>query len=71
MKKKTNNKEEIQLGSLMQDTLESFFEYEDSVNPSESHKRNVKAKLEKLITILKMTDDQYLAEIEVLRHELD
>lgn len=29
--------EEIQLGSLMQDTLESFFEYEDSVNPSESH----------------------------------
>ncbi|MFK8027221.1 MAG: hypothetical protein AB8C40_04095 [Gammaproteobacteria bacterium] len=55
----------------MQDTLESFFEYEESVNPSESHRRNVKAKLEKLISILRVTNNQYLSEIEGLRHELD
>lgn len=63
--------EELQLGSLMQDTLESFFEYEDSVNPSESYKKNVKAKLEKLISILKVTNNEYLSEIEGLREELD
>ena len=71
MKNKINKKEELQLGSLMQDTLESFFEYEESVNPSESHRRNVKAKLEKLISILRVTNNQYLSEIEGLRHELD
>ena len=72
MKKKIyNRQEELQLGSLMQDTLESFFEYEDSVNPSESHKKNVKAKLEKLISILKVTNNKYLSEIEGLRNELD
>ncbi len=71
MKNKINKKEELQLGSLMQDTLESSFEYEESVNPSESHRRNVKAKLEKLISILRVTNNQYLSEIEGLRHELD
>jgi len=71
MKKNTYVKEESQLGSLMQDTLESFFEYEDSVNPSESHKKNVKAKLERLISVLKVTNNEYLSEIEGLRHELD
>ncbi len=71
MKNKINKKEELQLGSLMQDTLESYFEYEESVNPSESHRRNVKAKLEKLISILRVTNNQYLSEIEGLRHELD
>ena len=71
MKKQNDNKEELSLGLLMQDTLESYFEYEDSVDPSESHKRNVKAKLEKLISILKTTNNEYLSEIEGLRHELD
>jgi len=63
--------EELQLGLLMQDTLESFFEYQDSINPSESHKRNIEAKLEKLISILKVTNNEYLSEIENLRYELD
>lgn len=63
--------DELQLGSLMQDTLESFFEYEDSINPSESHRKNVKAKLEKLILILKVTDNQYLSEIEDLCEKLN
>ena len=71
MKNQVNNKDEIKIGLLMQDTLESFFEYEDCVNPSESHKQNIKYKLEKLIDVLKKTDNQYLREIELLRHELD
>ena len=71
MKKQPYEQEELQLGLLMQDTLESYFEYEDSVNPSESHRRNVKAKLEKLISILKVTKNEYLSEIEGLRQELD
>ncbi|MDW3095925.1 MAG: hypothetical protein R8G33_09660 [Gammaproteobacteria bacterium] len=71
MKHRINKNDESQLGLLMQDTLESFFEYEDSINPSESHKKNVKAKLEKLILILKVTNNKYLSEIEYLRHELD
>ena len=71
MIKQTYKNEELQLGSLMQDTLESFFEYEDSINPSESYKKNVKAKLEKLISILKVTNNKYLPEIESLRHKLD
>lgn len=71
MKQMLNKNDEMQLGLLMQDTLESFFEYEDSINPSESHKKNVKAKLEKLISVLKITNNKYLSEIECLRHELD
>ena len=71
MKKQPYEQEELQVGLLMQDTLESYFEYEDSVNPSESHRRNVKAKLEKLISILKVTKNEYLSEIEGLRQELD
>ena len=71
MKKQPYEQEELQVGLLMQDTLESYFEYEDSVNPSESHRRNVKAKLEKLISILKVTNNEYLSEIEGLRQELD
>jgi hypothetical protein len=71
MKKQSYKKEELQLGSLMQDTLESFFEYEDSLNPSESHRRNVRSKLEKLISILRVTNNPYLSEIEGLRQELD
>ncbi len=71
MKQQKYKNEESQLGLLMQDTLESFFEYEDSINPSESHKKHVKAKLEKLISILKVTNNKYLSEIECLRHELD
>ena len=55
----------------MQDTLESYFEYEDCVNPSEAHKQNIKTKLERLIDVLKKTDNRYLPEIEDLRHELD
>lgn len=71
MKNQVNNNDEIKIGLLMQDTLESFFEYEDCINPSESHKQNIKHKLEKLIDVLKKTDNQYLREIELLRHELD
>jgi len=65
------NNDELKLGLLMQDTLESFFEYEDCINPSESHKQNIKYKLEKLIDVLKKTNNQYLREIESLRQELD
>jgi hypothetical protein len=71
MSKQTYKKEELQLGLIMQETLESFFEYEDSLNPSESHKKNVKAKLEKLISLLKVTNNEYLSEIESLRHKFD
>lgn len=66
-----NNNDEGQLGLLMQDTLESFFEYEDCINPSEFHKQSIKHKLEKLIDVLKRTNNQYLSEIESLRHDLD
>ena len=71
MRDYANNNEELKIGLLMQETLESFFEYEDCINPSESHKQNIKYKLEKLIDVLKKTDNQYLREIESLRHELD
>jgi len=71
MRDYANNNEELKIGLLMQETLESFFEYEDCINPSESHKQNIKHKLEKLIDVLKKTDNQYLREIESLRHELD
>lgn len=71
MRNYANNNDELKVGLLMQDTLESFFEYEDCINPSESHKQNIKLKLEKLIDVLKKTDNQYLSEIESLRLELD
>ena len=71
MKSRAHNKDENNIGLLMQDTLESYFEYEDCINPSESHKQNIKYKLEKLIDMLKKTDNQYLHEIESLRHSLD
>ncbi len=71
VKFKIHAQEEMQLGLLMQDTLESYFEFEDSINPSESQRQNIKYKLEKLIDVLKKTDNKYLNEIECLRHELD
>lgn len=71
MKYKVHAPEEMQLGLLMQDTLESYFEFEDSINPSESQRQHIKSKLEKLIAILKKTDNKYLNEIECLRQELD
>ena len=71
IKKDALQQEENQLGLLMQDTLESYFELEDCANPSESQRQSVKSKLEKLISILKRTDNKYLPEIECLRHELD
>ena len=71
MKKHAKKDEEQQLGLIMQDTLESFFEYEDSINPSEAHRKNIKAKLERLISILKVTENEHLPEIECLRRELE
>ena len=71
MKNQASNNDDNKIGLLLQDTLESFFEYEDCINPSESHKQNIKYKLEKLIEVLKKTDNRYLHEIESLRHELD
>ena len=71
MKYKVDAPEEMQLGLLMQDTLESYFEFEDSINPSESQRQHIKSKLEKLIAMLKKTDNKYLSEIECLRQELD
>ncbi len=71
MKYKVHAPEEMQLGLLMQDTLESYFEFEDSINPSESQRQHIKSKLEKLIAMLKKTDNKYLSEIECLRQELD
>ncbi len=71
VKYKVHAQEELQLGLLMQDTLESYFEFEDSINPSESQRQSIKSKLEKLIDVLKKTDNKYLNEIECLRHELD
>ena len=71
MKNHVNKKEDIKIGLLMQDTLESFFEYEDCINPSDKYKQNIKHKLEKLIDVMKKTNNQYLPEIESLRHELD
>ena len=59
MKSRAHNKDENNIGLLMQDTLESYFEYEDCINPSESHKQNIKYKLEKLIDMLKKTDNQW------------
>ncbi len=71
MKYKVHAPEEMKLGLLMQDTLESYFEFEDSINPSESQRQHIKSKLEKLIAMLKKTDNKYLNEIECLRQELD
>ena len=62
--------EDIQLGLLIQDTLESYFEYEESVEPTDSERRNVKQKLEKLIKILKQNNDKYTSEFEALCDEL-
>ena len=63
-------REDIQLGLLIQDTLESYFEYEDCIAPSEKERKLVKAKLEKLIKILKDKDDKYTSEFEALCEEL-
>ena len=71
MKCDVNKNNDNSIGQLMQDTLESYFEYEDCVNPSEAYKQNIKCKLEKLIDMLKKTDNRYLNEIESLRHDLD
>ena len=62
--------EDIQLGLLIQDTLESYFEYEESIEPTDSERRNVKQKLEKLIKILKQNNDKYTSEFEALCDEL-
>ena len=70
MDKPAPKKEDLQLGLLIQDTLESYFEYEDCISPSESDRINVKAKLERLIKILKDKDDKYTSEFEALRNEL-
>lgn len=70
MDKPFTKQENIQLGLLIQDTLESYFEYEDCTSPSESDRRDVKAKLEKLIKILKQNNDQYTSEFEALCDEL-
>ncbi len=60
----------VQLGLLIQDTLESYFEYEDCISPTESDRRDVMAKLTKLIKILKENDDRYTSEFEALCDEL-
>ena len=70
MDKPFTKQENIQLGLLIQDTLESYFEYEDCISPSDSDRRDVKAKLEKLIKILRQNDDQYTSEFEALCDEL-
>lgn len=63
--------DENSMGILMQDTLESFFEYEDCINPSETYKQDIKYKLETLISILKKTNHQYLHDFECLKNRLD
>ncbi len=70
MDKPVPKQEDIQLGLLIQDTLESYFEYEDCIAPSESDRKNVKAKLEKLIKILREKEDKYTSEFEALCNEL-
>lgn len=70
MNKPLPKQEDIQLGLLIQDTLESYFEYEESVEPTDSDRRNVKQKLEKLIKILKQNNDKYTSEFEALCDEL-
>ena len=65
-----DKQEDIQLGLLIQDTLESYFEYEECVDPTDSERRNVKEKLEKLIKILKENNDKYTSEFEALCDEL-
>ena len=70
MDKPFTKQENIRLGLLIQDTLESYFEYEDCISPSDSDRRDVKAKLEKLIKILKQNNDQYTSEFEALCDEL-
>ncbi len=70
MNKPLPKQEDIQLGLLIQDTLESYFEYEESVEPTDSERRNVKQKLEKLIKILKQNNDKYTSEFEALCDEL-
>ena len=70
MDKPSLKEEDVRLGLLIQDTLESYFEYEDCISPSDSDRRNVKDKLEKLIKILKEKDDKYISEFEALCNEL-
>ncbi len=70
MDKRVPKQQDVQLGLLIQDTLESYFEYEDCIDPTESERRNLKAKLEKLIEILKKSNDKYTCEFEALRSEL-
>lgn len=70
MDKPLPKQEDIQLGLLIQDTLESYFEYEECVDPTDSERRNVKEKLEKLIKILKENNDKYTSEFEALCDEL-
>lgn len=70
MNKPLPKQEDIQLGLLIQDTLECYFEYEDSIEPTDSERRNVKQKLEKLIKILKQNNDKYTSEFEALCDEL-
>lgn len=62
--------DDIQLGLLIQDTLESYFEYEDCISPTDKERQNVKAKLEKLIKLLKKNNDKYTSEFEALCDEL-
>ena len=70
MNKPLPKQEDIQLGLLIQDTLESYFEYEECVDPTDSERRNVKEKLEKLIKILRANNDKYTSEFEALCDEL-
>ena len=62
--------QDIQLGLLIQDTLESYFEYEDCISPSESDRQDVEAKLKELIKVLKENNDKYTSEFEALCEEL-
>ena len=71
MDKPTTKQEDIQLGLLIQDTLESYFEYEECLAPTETDRRIVKSKLKKLIKILKENNDKYTSEFEALCEELD
>lgn len=70
MNKPLPKQEDVQLGLLIQDTLESYFEYEDCVSPTDSERKNVKEKLEKLIKILKENNDKYTSEFQALCDEL-
>ena len=71
MDKPTPKREDIQLGLLIQDTLESYFEYEDCIEPTEAERAFVKRKLEKLIKLLRENNDKYTSEFEAICNELD